>query len=654
MKKKGFTLVEMLAVIVIMGIIIAVAGTSIFKQVGKSKDKVFKAHADAMKLSATNMSSNALVDNDFNCKEGGTVCPLPKAGESNLVSLEDLQRGGFIDKLPNPYKAGDYCSPSESKVLISNKSKNPGEYDLDYKVCLTCGNKTIKECQAKTKPSGCTKGVTCPPISCNVLKDNKVWTNKDVVITVRCNEKDPGKKCLEGTTTVKFSNKGNVNIVNSAVTVNDTENGKAICPVNVYLDTIKPSVNIEKKTNVYNWHNNKKVESVVVIKDKSLKDNNGGSGIATFGMGTSKIPTYNNLTEYKGRDGIGPVFAYARDNAGNETIVGTELMVDNEAPVLRRVLYGYEVYPHENLSTRSGDTIRLNVNEGRPNFKVKDYVGIEMIRLLLDYNSEGGAYNFNVNGKNFRRTVGERAGEVILRLGSPTNLRSLTISGKGIRNVEVYTMSNERQDLYTKKNVKLYAEGSDNLSGIKTYYFNDRRSSSPFSGSFSSNTNVKVSLEDKAGNISSPNNIGINNIDKERPHCSAVKSNLNTTSGVNISLSISDYKSKLEYSINWSRGSVSGGFSYRGAKAGTYSISGEDRAGNSASCSTTVYAVNQYYREDVPTTSYQVPYTDTYTCRKCDYSNSTGPTIPRAGVGGNSTKPKKGKIPKIPRAGVGR
>jgi len=113
MNKKGFTLVELLSVIVILGIIAGVAITSYNAIIERTRTKSYKNYEQSMKSSATMY----IIDN----------------GYKNQITLNELLSSNKIDEFNNP-KSNDKCL---SSYVLVNKDFNDSS-NLTYKVCLIC------------------------------------------------------------------------------------------------------------------------------------------------------------------------------------------------------------------------------------------------------------------------------------------------------------------------------------------------------------------------------------------------------------------------------------------------------------------------------------------------------------------------------------
>ena len=100
MKKKGFTLAELLAVIVILGLIAVITIPAVTKTLGETKGNLCEDQLKNIKEAARLYGSDHLLD-------------LPsKDGQSFQITLGDLQNGGYIEK--------ELKNPKDSKMVDPN------------------------------------------------------------------------------------------------------------------------------------------------------------------------------------------------------------------------------------------------------------------------------------------------------------------------------------------------------------------------------------------------------------------------------------------------------------------------------------------------------------------------------------------------------
>lgn len=118
--KKGFTIVELLAVIVILGILIGISVPLVFKYVIKSTQQGY----DTMARSA---------------KEGVEAYLMDTPSTSGEIQIKDLLEDGFIEKPIDPDDSGYVCDGSVVYELVTADPDNAGGLDeYKYTVNLCC------------------------------------------------------------------------------------------------------------------------------------------------------------------------------------------------------------------------------------------------------------------------------------------------------------------------------------------------------------------------------------------------------------------------------------------------------------------------------------------------------------------------------------
>ena len=121
MKNKGFTLVELLGVIVLVVIVSGLAVYSVSVIIQNGKKGIYKNHEATLKSAA----ENYYIDNIDN---------IPNIGKQGVLSMADL--ASYLDKIIDPN--GGSCEFSKVYVFRDNDVSN--NIKLSYKVCLICKN----------------------------------------------------------------------------------------------------------------------------------------------------------------------------------------------------------------------------------------------------------------------------------------------------------------------------------------------------------------------------------------------------------------------------------------------------------------------------------------------------------------------------------
>jgi len=147
MNRKAFTLIEFLAVIMLLGILSGIAVVSYNRQLISGREKAFLLAENSFQ----DAISEAYVDCNTNFSDK-VFCinhsePI-SIGEADIVRLEELINDGYINPIKNPYDTNQECDKSKSYVkVVGNVDMNETENnDLSYNVCLVCGSKKSAGC----------------------------------------------------------------------------------------------------------------------------------------------------------------------------------------------------------------------------------------------------------------------------------------------------------------------------------------------------------------------------------------------------------------------------------------------------------------------------------------------------------------------------
>ena len=123
LNNRGFTLVELLAVITILGILLAVTVAAVFRHLTNTRQQ-------AMETIATSSYDGAvmyMMDNNI----------MLNKGETFKIGIIELYEDGRIDRPGDPYNTKAECG---GKVVVQNKttSSTIGLEDYKYTITVNC------------------------------------------------------------------------------------------------------------------------------------------------------------------------------------------------------------------------------------------------------------------------------------------------------------------------------------------------------------------------------------------------------------------------------------------------------------------------------------------------------------------------------------
>ncbi len=121
MNKKGFTLAELLAVIVVLAIVSTLAVISVNRVVESGKKGVYQN----LETSLKGGTENYFIANTSH---------LPAVNGNKSITYTELLKGNYIDEFEDP-KGGD-CS--SSYVIVSRTMDKGVNFTLNYKSCVIC------------------------------------------------------------------------------------------------------------------------------------------------------------------------------------------------------------------------------------------------------------------------------------------------------------------------------------------------------------------------------------------------------------------------------------------------------------------------------------------------------------------------------------
>ena len=137
--KKGFTLVELLGVIVVLAIIMGLAVVSVSYIIDKGKAGVYDDYINTLETAARTY----FIDDNVGTNHDPNKVAFPKIGETVTVTYNNIKgNDSSFKSLTDPN--GGNCDASYIKVT---RNADIGiNYSLTYKVCLKCTHYTSSGC----------------------------------------------------------------------------------------------------------------------------------------------------------------------------------------------------------------------------------------------------------------------------------------------------------------------------------------------------------------------------------------------------------------------------------------------------------------------------------------------------------------------------
>ena len=406
-KKRGFTLVELLGTIVILGILTTIAIVGVNKTLESAHDKFYDKQKEMFKMSGQEYFTDH--------KE---LLPSINYG-TNRVFLNKLIEENYINKIVD-YKKRT-CDPEKSYISVTRLNASKYEYD----VYLVCPDKKIVDNYDGSVAGKSTVNLIYNSGGNYNNADKKYYTNDTISFDLVISNVDglsgykyvlykSDKKYMTSEVISAASNKEK--IISDRITINketcsDGEYYIGIIPIDkngnkqsvqqktnikVVIDTKKPKCNIvlpkkEEGINYVNdWYNEKAGDATIEANDTNLD---------SYAITTNSTPIYNNnkTLSLQNTTQEGQIlYGYAKDKAGNEGICPTDVIkVDKSKPDCRVTT---NISANGNGWFTSVPTIYLNNNSIKDNGNSGIY----------SYGLSTNADNYNKQSSN---TQGETQGK---------------------------------------------------------------------------------------------------------------------------------------------------------------------------------------------------------------------------------------------------
>lgn len=183
-KRNAFTLMELLGVIVILGMLLALAIVSYSNYLNSTKKKAFKVE----EINFMDAAKSAYAD-CFSNNPNNEFCSYHKnfdtKYEYQFVYLSELVDNSYIREIKNPYDTDKLCNLDKSYVYVSRKnSAQSNNADMVYKTCLICGEHKSVDCLDENRDYS-TFETTCTAYYDAIggaLYDGN-WTDKNVYLS---------------------------------------------------------------------------------------------------------------------------------------------------------------------------------------------------------------------------------------------------------------------------------------------------------------------------------------------------------------------------------------------------------------------------------------------------------------------------------------
>lgn len=334
MKKnnKGFTLLELLGVIVIIGIIATIAIGSYTQYISKAKNTAYETAEKSMKEAAEGMFVDCM-----NNASASTLCNLysaPDPDQSRIIILNNLIDANYIKKIEDPEKSGEFCDALESYVMVYGEDPVEGgnNINLTYKSCLSCSRYKTSGCEfdlEENKEFGVRVEMRLDNESGSIY--NSEWTSHDIWVQVTTG--DPyqfGIKRLEYKTsedgpwtvmsnTMVWSREGTTNLYIRAI--DNANNISEIVQVVTKIDRVKPTAEFD-------------IQGTVGTNDWYLSDITIGVKNATDGDGSGVFSASVDIDKVVGNTDGTKVTLTVVDNMGYINTYEKIIKIDKDLPTL--------------------------------------------------------------------------------------------------------------------------------------------------------------------------------------------------------------------------------------------------------------------------------------------------------------------------------
>ena len=338
-EKKGFTLIELIAVVVILGIIALIAVPAVTSYLSGSQMSSYKMAEQSLADAAYNMFTDcAGVGEAEVCNQYS----VPDPNDYVTVPLSVLIDNGFLNPIEDPKNQGTYCDQDKSFAIIMNDATETDfNAKLSYKACLYCEGYQSTDCNFESNPTDRIENPAdftvnqCENFN-TFLEENGIDLHGKVYLY----GEDVAREILPSPSTVDTKVAGVVDLHYSYAGLS------AITKVTV-KDITPPSItSVDMRVNGNPYDGNSWTASNVVVSFSATDESNcGGTTVAGIGIkefmyskdgGASWTTVASGYTETATFDG--DILVKAVDKDGNEGPITTyHMMVDKTPPKMTNV-----------------------------------------------------------------------------------------------------------------------------------------------------------------------------------------------------------------------------------------------------------------------------------------------------------------------------
>ena len=332
--RKGFTLIELIAVVVILGVIALIAVPAVTYYLSGAQNDAYKIAEQNLADAAYNMFADCAGVGDL---EVCSQYSVPDGGNYVTVPASVLIANGYLDPIADPARQGSYCDENNSFAIIMNDATETDfNAKLSYKACLSCSKYQSTDCNFESNPTDRIDNPADFTVNkCENFEDHLTTYGIDLRAQVILHGESVERYVMPSPSTVDTTQTGtfNLNYAYGGLT--------AITRVTV-KDISKPTSPVVTMTangasyDGRNWTGSNVVVSFAstdntscsgtVVDGSGIKEfmysKDGGASWTTVASGYTETETFN-----------GNVLVKAVDNDGNESDTTTfHMMVDKTAP----------------------------------------------------------------------------------------------------------------------------------------------------------------------------------------------------------------------------------------------------------------------------------------------------------------------------------